>query len=85
MTHDPVTHDIVLARDDGSMRKFRIYGRPIPDPGDTVALAVDGQLIRARVISSAEPERASTVDGEALELAQKANWGGRIDAGPYSC
>ena len=70
MTHDPVTHDIVLARGDGSKRKFRVYGRPMPEKGDTVTLPVDGQLIRARVVSSAEPEIASTVDAEALELAE---------------
>ena len=70
MTHYAVTHDIVLARGDGSKRKFRVYGRPMPEKGDTVTLPVDGQLIRARVVSSAEPEIASTVDGEALELAE---------------
>jgi len=42
----------------------------MPEKGDTVTLPVDGQLVRARVISSAEPEIASTVDGEALELAE---------------
>jgi len=42
----------------------------MPEKGDTVTLPVDGQLIRARVVSSAEPEIASTVDAEALELAE---------------
>ena len=49
MRHDAVTHDFVLARGDGSKRKFRIYGRPMPENGDTIALPVDGRLIiRAR-------------------------------------
>jgi hypothetical protein len=49
MTHDAVTHDVVLARGDGSTRKFRVYGRPMPGSGDTITLPVDGQVIRARV------------------------------------
>jgi hypothetical protein len=49
VTHDPRTHDVVLTRTDGSVRKFRIYGRPMPDKGDVITLPVDGQLITARV------------------------------------
>jgi hypothetical protein len=48
MTHDAVTHDVVLARGDGSKRKFRVFGRPMPGYGDTITLPIDGQLIRAR-------------------------------------
>ena len=43
------THDVVLKRMDGSVRNFRIYGRPTPNGGDTITLPVDGRLIRARV------------------------------------
>ena len=69
MFNDSVTHDLLLARADGSKRKFRIYGRPMPEPGDIVTLPVDGELIKARVSSSAEPEAASSVDAQVLELA----------------
>jgi hypothetical protein len=69
MFKDPVTHDLLLARADGRKRKFRIYGRPMPEPGDAVTLPVDGQLIKARVVFSAEPEAASSIDAEVLELA----------------
>ena len=45
MTHDARTHDVVLSRRDGSIRKFRIYGRPMPGKRDVITLPVDGQLI----------------------------------------
>ena len=48
MTHDARTHDVVLTRTDGSVRKFRIYGRPTPGKRDVITLPVDGQLITAR-------------------------------------
>lgn len=69
MTHDAVTHDIVLVRGDGSKRKLRIYGRPVPGSGDTITLPVDGQLIRTRVtVSSDKPEKHQSVDAELVEL-----------------
>ena len=61
------THDVVLIRKDGSVRNFRIYGRPTPNSGDTITLPVDGRLIRARVsekssVSLQKPEMAQSVD-----------------------
>ena len=71
MTHDAMTHDVVLARRDGSIRKFRIYGRPMPRQGDTITLPVDGQLITARVNAPSEnPEVVKGMDYEARELAE---------------
>ncbi len=71
MTHDVVTHDVVLARGDGSKRKFRIYGRPMPRYGDTITLPVDGELIRTRVtVSSDKPEKDQSVDAELVELVE---------------
>jgi hypothetical protein len=71
MTHDAVTHDVVLSRGDGSKRKFRVYGRPMPGYGDTITLPVDGQLIRARVtVSSEKPEMDRSVDADLVELVE---------------
>jgi hypothetical protein len=71
MTHDTVTHDVVLARADGSTRKFRVYGRPMPGSGDTITLPVDGQVIRARVtVSSEKPEIDQSADAELVELVE---------------
>jgi hypothetical protein len=68
MTHDAMTHDVLVARGDGSKRKFRVYGRPMPGYGDTITLPVDGQLIRARVtLSSEKPEMDQSVDVELVE------------------
>ena len=72
MTQDTVTHDVLLARTDGSIRKFRIYGRPMPESGDIITLPVDGQLIRA-CATRPTLERAETtesVDAEAVELVE---------------
>jgi len=70
VTHDAMTHDVVLARRDGSIRKFRIYGRPMPGYGDNITLPVDGQLTTARVRAPSEnnPEVVNEMDYEALEL-----------------
>ena len=71
MGHDAVTHDVVLARGDGSRRKFRVYGRPMPGNGDTIALPVDGRLITARVtVSREKPEIDQSVDAELVELVE---------------
>ncbi len=72
MTHDAVTHDVVLARGDGSQRKFRIYGRPkTATISFGQAMPVDGQLIRARVtVSSDKPEKDQSVDAELVELVE---------------
>ena len=71
MTHDAVTHDVVLARRDGSTRKFRVYGRPMPGCGDTITLPVDGQVITARVtVSPEKPEMKQSADAEMVELVE---------------
>ena len=71
MTHDAVTHDVALARGDGSTRKFRVYGRPMPGSGDTITLPVDGQVIRARVtVSSEKPDMDQSADAELVELVE---------------
>ena len=69
MTRDAGTHDVLLAWRDGSKRKFRVYGRPMPRYGEVITLPVDGQLIRARVtVSSDQPEMNRSVDAELFEL-----------------
>jgi hypothetical protein len=64
MGDDAVTHDVVLAHGDGSKRKFRIYGRPMPESGDTIALPVDGRLVNARVTVRSQDQ---TVGAELVE------------------
>ncbi len=71
MTHDARTHDVVLTRTDGSVRKFRIYGRPMPGKKDVITLPVDGQLITARVSVPSEIQGVvKEMDYEARELAE---------------
>jgi hypothetical protein len=41
--------DIVLTRKDGSVKNFRIYGRPGANKGDVITLPVDGQVVKARI------------------------------------
>ena len=41
-------HDVVLTCADGSVRKFRIYGRTAPRAGEVVTLPIDGKLVKAR-------------------------------------
>jgi hypothetical protein len=68
MGHDAVTHDVVLAHGDGSKRKFRIYGRPMPESGDTIALPVNGRLVNARVTARSQNTVVDqTVDAELVE------------------
>ena len=70
------THDVVLIRKDGSVRNFRIYGRPTPNSGDTITLPVDGRLIRTRVgakssVSLQKPEMVQSVDhADATEIEE---------------
>ena len=71
MTHDARTHDVVLTRRDGSVRKFRIYGRPMPGKGDAITPPVDGHRITARASAPSEnPEMVKERDYEARELAE---------------
>ena len=57
-------HDVLLTRQDGSKKHFRIYGRPMPHIGDIVTLPIDGHLIKARIgeIHSVAFPRADMVD-----------------------
>jgi len=48
-------YDVALTRKDGSVRNFRIHGRPTPRGGDVISLPVGGQVIKARV-SEPSPE-----------------------------
>ena len=70
MTNDAVTHDVALAIGNGSKRKVRIYGRPMPGYGDTITLPLDGQLIRARVTVSSDGPKDQSVDAELVELVE---------------
>ena len=49
MKNGALIHNRFVDRSDCSKRKFRIYGRPMPESGDTITLPVDGRLIEARV------------------------------------
>jgi hypothetical protein len=60
-------HDVVLRRQDGSQRHYRIYGRSAPHVGEIVTLPVDGHLIKARIgeihgVASPKAERIQSVD-----------------------
>lgn len=71
VTNNAVTHDVVLARGDGCERRFRIYGRPVPEKGDVVTLPVDGQFLSARVVvCSASPKTPQSPDVKAIELVE---------------
>jgi hypothetical protein len=62
-------HDLRLTRKDGSIRYFHIYGRAAPKDGETIALPIDGKLVKASVKGSPEgSEAAIAVDAEAVEL-----------------
>ena len=56
-------HDVALIRKDGSLRHFRIYDRPKPKIGDTVAPPIDGELVKARIVESADHIAADEVQG----------------------
>lgn len=63
-----MVHDIVLRLADGSVRSFRIYGRPAPRVGEFVTLPIDGKLMKVRAdrISGTEVV-ASVGHAEAVE------------------
>ena len=67
-------HDVALRRKDGSVKHFRIYGRPTPNIGDTVTLPIDGQLIKARV---------GEIHGVASPTAEMAGSVARVDAAEF--
>jgi hypothetical protein len=72
MTNGGLVHDILLLRSDGSKRMFRIYGRPLPETGETIALPVDGRSIKARVpAASAQVETGQWADAAMVEFAEE--------------
>ena len=42
-------HDVVVTLDDGSVRRFRIYGRPKPRVGEVVTLPLNGKLVKFQI------------------------------------
>ena len=70
MSEQAVTHDILLTRNDGYTRKFRVYGRPMPEIGEILTLPVDGRLVKARVVVSPSQGETGRSDAEALELLE---------------
>jgi hypothetical protein len=64
VTDDAMTHDVVLGRGDGSIRKFRVYGRPMPGNGDIITLPVATiapASINARLIAWFQHLRAKEI------------------------
>lgn len=55
-------YDILLTCADGSVRKFRIYGREAPRLGETVTLPIDGKMVRARIHKTTGAEIVASVD-----------------------
>jgi hypothetical protein len=72
MKNGGLVHDVLLVRSDGSNRFFRIYGRPLPESGETITLPVDGRLIKARVtVPSAQAKAEQCPDAAMVELAEE--------------
>ena len=42
-------HDVLVTLEDGSIRNFRIYGRPKPHIGEVVTLPMNGKLINVHI------------------------------------
>jgi hypothetical protein len=57
-------YDVLLTREEGSAKHFRIYGRSTPNVGDIVTLPIDGKLVKARIgeINGVTSSRAEIVD-----------------------
>ena len=73
MKNDGLVHDILLVRSDGSKRIFRIYGRLLPESGETITLPVDGRSINTRVpVPSAQAETKQWADTAVVELIEGA-------------
>ena len=69
MKNGSLVHDVELVRSDGSKRIFRIYGRSLPESGETITLPVDGRSIKARVpVSSTQATIEQRTDAAAVEL-----------------
>jgi hypothetical protein len=65
-------HDVVLTREDGSKKHFRVYGRPTPNVGDIVTLPIDGRLIKARIGKIPGVASADHVDAAEIESTEPA-------------
>ena len=67
-----MVYDLLLVRSDGSKRIFRLYGRPLPESGETITLPVDGRSIMARVsLSPAQAKLEQGADAAAVELVEE--------------
>ena len=72
MKNGGLVRDVLLVRRDGSKRIFRIYGRPLPESGETITLPVDGRSIKARVpISPAQAKTERWADAAVVELVEE--------------
>ena len=72
MKNGGLVHDVLLVRSDGSKRIFRIYGRPLPESGETITLPVDGRSIMARVsLSPVHAKMDQRADAAAVELVEE--------------
>jgi hypothetical protein len=57
-----MVHDVIVTRADGSVRKFRIFGRAALHAGEMVTLPIDGRLVKARIDKTSGAESVGTVD-----------------------
>jgi hypothetical protein len=72
MRNGGLVNDVMLVRSDGSKRIFRVYGRPLPESGQTITLPVDGRLIKARVpISPAQAKAEQWADAAVVEFVEE--------------
>jgi hypothetical protein len=73
MKNGGLVHDVLLVRTDGSKRIFRIYGRPLPERGETITLPVDGRSIKARVpVLATKGETEQWADAAVVELVEES-------------
>jgi hypothetical protein len=73
MKNGGLVRDVLLIRSDGSKRIFRIYGRPMPESGETITLPVDGRSIKARVpVLATQTETEQWADAAAVELVEES-------------
>jgi hypothetical protein len=73
MKNGGLVHDVLLVRTDGSKRIFCIYGRPLPESGETITLSVDGRSINARVpVLATKRETEQWADAAVVELVEES-------------
>jgi hypothetical protein len=82
-------HDVVLTCADGSVRKFRIYGRTAPRAGEVVTLPIDGKLVKARIDKATGAEIIETALARRLvntgPQVQPSADPGQVPAGIQGC